>query len=270
MAVSNNITAILNFIIFLSSIPVIAAGIWLASKPDNECIQLLRWPVVVLGGLLLLGSLIGFIGAYCNRPGLLAVYLFFMAVLIILLLIVLIIAFTATRHDGGSHPVAGTRFQEYRLDGYSSWLRHHVTSSGSWPSVRKCLAVSNVCRQLNREFSSTEQFFATDISPLQSGCCKPPAACGYKYENPTTWENPENPTADPDCLLWSNERSGLCYDCDGCKAGLLENLRQEWRKANGVLVVAVVVLIFVYLVACAAYKNAQIQNISVRYKHGWI
>ena len=51
MAVSNSITAILNFIIFLSSIPVIAAGIWLASKPDNECIQLLRWPVVVLGGL---------------------------------------------------------------------------------------------------------------------------------------------------------------------------------------------------------------------------
>ncbi|KAL0558487.1 hypothetical protein IC582_003060 [Cucumis melo] len=167
MAVSNSITAILNFIIFLSSIPVIAAGIWLASKPDNECIQLLRWPVVVLGGLLLIGSLVGFIGAYCNRPGLLAVYLFFMAVLIILLLIVLIIAFTATRHNGGSHPVAGTRFQEYRLDGYSSWLRHHVTSSGSWPSVRTCLAVSDVCRKLNREFSSTEQYFATDISPLQ-------------------------------------------------------------------------------------------------------
>ncbi|XP_022973706.1 tetraspanin-2-like isoform X1 [Cucurbita maxima] len=269
MAVSNRITAILNFLIFLSSIPVIAAGIWLASKPDNECVQLLRWPVVVLGGLLLLVSLIGFVGAYCNRPGFLAVYLFCMALLILLLLILLVIAFTVTRPDG-SHPVAGSQFQEYRLDGYSSWLRNHVTSSGSWQNVRTCLAVSDVCPKLDRQFSSAHQFFAADISPLQSGCCKPPAACGYTYETPTTWVNPENPTSDPDCLMWSNERTRLCYDCSGCKAGLLGNLRQEWRKANAVLIVAVVVLIFVYLVACAAYKNAQIQNISVRYKHGWI
>ncbi|XP_022973715.1 tetraspanin-2-like isoform X2 [Cucurbita maxima] len=174
MAVSNRITAILNFLIFLSSIPVIAAGIWLASKPDNECVQLLRWPVVVLGGLLLLVSLIGFVGAYCNRPGFLAVYLFCMALLILLLLILLVIAFTVTRPDG-SHPVAGSQFQEYRLDGYSSWLRNHVTSSGSWQNVRTCLAVSDVCPKLDRQFSSAHQFFAADISPLQNwfhGICE--------------------------------------------------------------------------------------------------
>ena len=67
--VSNNITAVLNFIAFLCSIPIIAAGIWLASKPDNECIRELRWPVVILGVLILLVSLAGFVGAYWNKQG---------------------------------------------------------------------------------------------------------------------------------------------------------------------------------------------------------
>ena len=112
MGVSNSITAVLNFIAFLCSIPIIAAGTWLASKPDNECIHAFRWPVVTLGILTLLVSLAGapvvilgilillvsladFVGAYWNKQGLLAFYLFCMAILIALLLILLVFAFVA-------------------------------------------------------------------------------------------------------------------------------------------------------------------------------
>ena len=95
MGVSNSITAVLNFIAFLCSIPIIAAGTWLASKPDNECIHAFRWPVVILGILILLVSLAGFVGAYWNKQGLLAFYLFCMAILIALLLILLVFAFVA-------------------------------------------------------------------------------------------------------------------------------------------------------------------------------
>ncbi|XP_018845924.1 tetraspanin-2 [Juglans regia] len=269
MGVSNNITAILNFVALLASIPIIGAGIWLASKPDNECIHYFRWPVVILGVLILLVSLAGFVGAYWNRQGLLAFYLFCMAVLIALLLILLVFAFIVTRPDG-SYSVPSTGYREYRLDGFSAWLRDHVTNSGNWGKIRTCLADSDVCAKLTQNYITSDQFFAAHISPLQSGCCKPPTVCGYNYVNPTFWLNPVNPMGDPDCLLWNNDQSVLCYNCNSCRAGLLGNLRKEWRKANVVLIVAVVVLIWVYLIACSAFKNAQTEDLFRRYKQGWV
>lgn len=105
---------------------------------------------------------------------------------------------------------------------------------------------------------------------LQSGCCKPPTACGYNYVNPNLWINPVNPSADQDCFLWNNDQNILCYNCNSCRAGLLGNLRKEWRRANVILIVAVVVLIWVYVVACSAFKNAQTEELFRRYKQGWV
>jgi len=45
------------------------------------------------------------------------------------------------------------------------------------------------------------------------------------------WTNPVNTMADSDCNLWNNDQNQLCYNCNACKAGLLGNLRKEWRKA---------------------------------------
>uniref|UniRef100_A0A2P2J6R2 Senescence-associated family protein n=1 Tax=Rhizophora mucronata TaxID=61149 RepID=A0A2P2J6R2_RHIMU len=268
MGVANNITAVLNFIAFLCSIPIIAAGIWLASKPDNECIHLFRWPVVILGFLILIVSLAGFVGAYWYKETLLAFYLCCMAILIGVLLILLVFAFVVTRNDGG-YDVPGRSYKEYRLEGFSSWLRDHVVNSKNWQKISACLAESDVCAKMNQNYITADQFFMSEISPLQAGCCKPPAACGYSYVNPTQWINPTNPTADPDCYLWNNDQNRLCYNCDSCKAGLLGNLRKEWRKANIFLIVAVVVLIWVYIIACSAFRNAQTEDLFSRYKRGW-
>ncbi|KAK6248675.1 hypothetical protein QUC31_020240 [Theobroma cacao] len=286
MGVANNITAVLNFVALLCSIPIIAAGIWLASKPDNNCIHLFRWPVVLLGFLILLVSLAGFVGAYWYKETLLAFYLCCMAILIGLLLILLVFAFIVTRPDG-SYDVPGRGYKEYRLDGYSSWLRNHVVDSKSWNKIRACLADTDVCPKLTQQYITADQFFAAHITPLQatqimnqahvvcrgarpkSGCCKPPTICGYTYVNPTLWSNAASPTGDADCYLWSNDQSQLCYNCNSCKAGLLGNLRREWRKANIILIVAVVVLIWVYIIACSAFRNAQTEDLFSRYKRGW-
>ncbi|KAF9614007.1 hypothetical protein IFM89_014807 [Coptis chinensis] len=268
MALSNNITSCLNFIAILCSIPIIVAGIWLASKPDNECIHLFRWPVVILGILILLVALAGFVGAFWNRQGLLAFHLFCMAVLIVLLLILLILSFVVTRPDG-SYVVPGRGYKEYRLDGFSSWLRTHVTNSGNWGKIRTCLAESDVCSKLGQNYASADQFFSGHMSPLQSGCCKPPTICGYGYVNPTLWVNPTNPMGDPDCYLWTNDQTQLCFGCNACKAGVLGNLRKEWRKANVILIIALVVLIWVYVIGCSAFKNAQTEDLFRRYKQGW-
>jgi hypothetical protein len=60
--------------------------------------------VAILGGLLLLVVLVGFVGAHGNRQGLLAAYLFAMAALITLLLALLVFAFAVT-HGSRVYPV---------------------------------------------------------------------------------------------------------------------------------------------------------------------
>ncbi|KAH6806561.1 tetraspanin2 [Perilla frutescens var. frutescens] len=273
MAVSNNITAILNFVAMMCSFPIIAAGIWLASKPDNECIRWLRWPLVFLGVAFLLVSLAGFAGAYWKKEGLLAVYLVSMFTLIVLLLVLLVLAFVVTRPNG-AYAAPGVAFREYRLQGFSSWLRDHVTGSDNWGKIRACLADSQICPKLANNYISAPDFFASHLSPIQSGCCKPPVMCGFQYSNPTTWFGEPNIAAGggmtKDCSIWNNDPRQLCYSCDSCKAGLLGNLREEWRKANIVLIITVVVLIWVYLIACSAYKNAQTEQLFRRYKQGWV
>ncbi|KAL8136564.1 hypothetical protein V2J09_002565 [Rumex salicifolius] len=256
MGLSNNLTAALNFIALICSIPIIASGLWLSSQADNECVHLFRWPVVILGFLVFVVSVIGFMGAYMYKESLLALYLCCMAILIALLITLLVFALVVSRPDG-SYEVPGAGFREYRLNGFSSWLKEHVVSDDYWGRIRSCLADSGFCAKLSSSFVTANYFFISHISPLQSGCCKPPLVCGYQYVSPTTWVNPANPTADPDCSAWSNDARGLCYNCSSCRAGLLGNLRDEWRKANIILIVALVVLICVYVLACSAYRNAQ-------------
>ncbi|KAL1547748.1 tetraspanin-2-like [Salvia divinorum] len=259
MAMSNNITALVNFIALMCSIPIISAGIWLASKPDSECIRWLRWPLVFIGIAFLLVALTGFVGAYWKKEGLLGLYLVLMFMLIVLLLVLLVLAFVATR-PSGAYSVPGAAFREYRLAGFSAWLREHVTGDDNWAGIRACLAESRICPRLGGKYISAAEFFAAHLSPIESGCCKPPMVCGYQYAGPTNWNGAANIVADVDCAMWSNDPRQLCYNCESCKAGLLGNLRREWRKANVILIVTVVVLICLYVIACNAYKNAQLED----------
>ncbi|KAL6630089.1 hypothetical protein ACP70R_029854 [Stipagrostis hirtigluma subsp. patula] len=268
MAVSNNITACITLLALICAVPVIASGVWFASAQGEECARLARWPVAILGGLLLLAALAGFVGAYWNRRRLLAFYLFAMAALIVTLIVLLVLAFAVTR-GSGAYPVLGRAYDDYRLDGFSMWLRGYVSDDpGRWEKIKACLAVSDTCKKLARQapFLTADQFYQSHLSPLQSGCCKPPSVCGFSYVSPTVWTAPARATADPDCGLWSNDPAQLCYECESCKAGLLEALRDQWHKANIALVVATVALVFLYLVGCSAYKNAQAASIFRRYK----
>lgn len=105
--------------------------------------------------------------------------------------------------------------------------------------------------------------------PLQSGCCKPPTECGYTFVNPTYWISPINIAADMDCLKWNNDQNQLCYNCDSCKAGLLANLKREWRRADIILLITLIALICVYLIGCCAFRNAKTEDLFRRYKQGY-
>ena len=88
------------------------------------------------------------------------------------------------------------------------------------------------------------------IEWLQSGCCKPPTAC--------TYNNMETMVSqDPDCYRWNNAPTLLCYDCDSCKAAVLEDIRRTWHKLAVLIVIVLVFLIATYSIGCCAYQNTK-------------
>lgn len=167
MGLSNTITTILNFIVLLCSIPIIGAGIWLATKQSTSCIHGFRLPIIILGTLIFLVSLSGFAGVYWNRQCLLATYLVAMAILIVALLALLIFGFVVTRSDGG-YSVDRREYREYRLEGFSKYLRESVIGNGNWKRIMKCLEEKDVCNKLIDVYATPTSFFAAHLTPLQA------------------------------------------------------------------------------------------------------
>lgn len=106
----------------------------------------------------------------------------------------------------------------------------------------------------------------SDIGNEQSGCCKPPENCNFAYVSPTNWDkNSTSPSNNPDCTTWSNDQNALCYGCQSCKAGLLDNIKSDWKKVAVLNVIFLVFLIIVYSIGCCAFRNNREDNSWKRY-----
>ena len=166
MAMSNNVIGGINFVAMLLSIPIIGAGIWLASEDDNACVQILQWPVIVLGVLILVVAIAGFIGGFWRVSWLLVFYLISMLILIILLACLVVFVYMVTMRGSG-HPEPSRAFLEYRLDDYSGFLRLRVRSNFKWDKIRTCLSSTTLCAELNQTYRMAQDFFNAHITPLQ-------------------------------------------------------------------------------------------------------
>ncbi|KAI5071872.1 hypothetical protein GOP47_0014123 [Adiantum capillus-veneris] len=258
MALSNVLIIVLNTLTFILSIPIIAIG---AKHDSNDCYRFLQKPVIALGVFIMLMSIMGIVGAACKNRCLLWIYLVVMFLLIILLFIFTIFAFVVTNKTAGD--IVGNKgYKEYRLGDYSTWLRRQLEKASNWEKVENCIGEGKFCSDLAEDYpvskySSVTSFSQADISPIQSGCCIPPSACGCTYVNATFWSPCSNTTAGTDCADYSTDESKLCYGCDSCKAGVLQNITKEWRKIAIANIVVLVFLIIVYSVGCCAFRNAK-------------
>ncbi|GLJ14750.1 hypothetical protein SUGI_0239170 [Cryptomeria japonica] len=245
----SSIVVTLNFLTFLLSIPIISAGIWLAVREKSDCEYFLRWPVICLGVFLMFVSLVGFIAACFRVKWLLCLYLLVMFFLIVLLLCFTIVAFVVT-NKGAGHSVEKNGYKEYRLGDYSKWLQKQVEKSSNWNKIRSCIQDSKVCNNVTGESQKK-------LSAIQSGCCKPPTACGFHYDNVTHWNQHTGMKAskDSDCKIWSNDENKLCYDCNSCRAGVVASVKDDWQNIALVDVVVLIALVVVYSIGCCALKN---------------
>ncbi|KMZ63650.1 Tetraspanin-3 [Zostera marina] len=271
---SNAVVGFINFVTFLISIPILGAGIFLATKANTgECLRFLQWPLIIISIAIMIVSLAGFIGACYRKTWLLRAYLFFMFFILVALLVFIIFAFAVT-DKGSGHPVLGREYEEYSLDDYSGWLKDRVGGREYWSKISDCLRGAKVCKDMRRIVKippsstapatfvpeSADSFYTRKLSPIQSGCCKPPTSCGFLYMNETFW-NPAGSTSvaalggDIDCTRWSNDQQLLCYNCDSCKAGVLASVKKSWRKAAVISIAVLVISIIVYIIAIAAFRN---------------
>ncbi|KAL6520689.1 Tetraspanin-8 [Orobanche minor] len=261
---SNNLVGFLNIVTLLLSIPIIGGGIWLSKQANTECERFLDKPVIALGVFILVVSIAGLVGSCCRVSWLLWVYLLVMFLLIVLLFCFTIFAFVVT-NKGAGEAVSGRGYKEYRLGDYSNWLQNRVNDH--WPKVRSCLVDSKICqRLLEAESKPVEDFYKEHLSALQSGCCKPSDDCNFHYVSPTNWtRGPTSSTTNPDCTSWSNDPNMLCYNCGSCKAGLLDNIKSDWKRVAVINIVFLVFLIIVYSVGCCAFRNNREGNAWKRY-----
>ncbi|MQL81783.1 hypothetical protein Taro_014240 [Colocasia esculenta] len=243
---SNTVIGYLNLLTLLASIPIIGGGLWVA-RSSATCERFLQTPLLIIGFVVLLISLAGFVGACFNVPWALWFYLFGMLLLIAALLGLTVFGFAVTSRGGGVQ-VPGRVYREYHLEDYHPWLRARVADPGNWRSIRGCLVSSKACAKIAAW--TPLDYMERDLTPVQSGCCKPPTTCQYV-------EGSSLAAQEEDCYRWSNAAGALCYECGACRAGVLEQVRRDWHKVSVLNVVVLAFLVGVYSIGCCAFRNAR-------------
>ncbi|KAK7411177.1 hypothetical protein VNO78_02609 [Psophocarpus tetragonolobus] len=254
---SNSLVGCLNLLAFALSIPILVTGVWLSKQAQTECEKWLETPLMVLGAFLLIVSFLGLVGAWCRVTWLMWLYLFVMFLLILLMLAFTAFVFVIT-NKGAGKALSNRGYKEYRLGDYSNWLQNRVNDSDNWNRIQSCLKDARLCSDFHTKFKNdnVQQFYAENFGALQTGCCMPPDNCKFVYQGPTVWNRPEGGNhTNPDCNAWSNDPNVLCFSCESCKAGFLQNLKTEWKKVTIINIIFLVFLIIVYSVGCCAFRN---------------
>ncbi|XP_020590769.1 tetraspanin-8-like [Phalaenopsis equestris] len=265
--ISNSLTSFLNFLTLFISIPIIGIALWLHYQTASDCEQTLLWPIIITGLFLMVVALLGLVESCCNASCFLWTYLFVMFVMIVGLFCITVFSIVVA-NKGVGEAVSGKGYKEYKLGDYSNWLQNRVGDFQSWRRIKSCLIDARVCGGLQLlVFQNSNDLYSPALSSIQSGCCKPPLSCGYKQVNATTWKVPKSgPNSnDADCKTWSNDQNILCFDCSSCKAGVLANIKVQWRKIAIFNVCLLVFLIATYSIGCCALRNSCKDDQYLRY-----
>ncbi|XP_008655285.1 tetraspanin-6-like isoform X2 [Zea mays] len=248
---SNVMIGYLNLATLLASLPIIGAGLWLArgssSSSSTTCSSILQTPLLAVGFAALLVSLAGFVGACFHVAWALRLYLAAVALLVAFLLGLTAFGFAVTAGGGGAQ-VYGRPYREYRVTDYSAWLQKRMQDDRYWRPALACVVGSKACPKIQNW--TPMDYLQHDLTPIQSGCCKPPTACQYSGGMPVGAQ-------DEDCYRWNNAPDILCYRCDSCRAGVMEQVRQDWHKIFVLDVAVLAALVCICSCGCCAFRNAR-------------
>ncbi|XP_050229512.1 tetraspanin-8-like [Mercurialis annua] len=163
-----------------------------------------------------------------------------LAMLQILIMIILVMGYAmVVTHKGEGRVVPGKAYKEYdRGDFSKEFIRACSSGESQTGLMYDAAADSGVCTRFGEQFNHLNEleFYNTNLTPLQSGCCKPPSYCPYEFKNATIWKEKylRKYFFKKDCMYWINEGEktlldGYCFYCDSCMGAILFNIKSEWR-----------------------------------------
>uniref|UniRef100_A0A1D1ZG29 CD82 antigen n=1 Tax=Anthurium amnicola TaxID=1678845 RepID=A0A1D1ZG29_9ARAE len=245
----------INFLSMLLAVVIICFGVWMSTHHD-DCRKSLTLPVLGVGALILLISLIGFLGALKDITILLWIYLGMLCLILVATLVFTVLAFIIT-NGGSGHAAAGLRYKEYHLEDYSSWFLKQLNNTENWRRLKSCLVKSDDCNSLPKKYKTLKEYKLAELTPVEAGCCRPPSVCGYPPINASYYDLSFHPaSSSKDCKLYKNSHAVKCYSCNSCKAGVAQYMRIEWRVVAIFNVFLFFILSAVYFVGCCARRNA--------------
>lgn len=161
---SNMLVGYLNLATLLASIPIIGAGLWLAKGSTSTCSSILQTPLLIIGFIVLIVSLAGFVGACFHVAWALWLYLLAIMLLIAMLLGLTAFAFAVTAGGGGTQ-VPGRPYREYHTSEYSAWLKNHMEDMKYWQPALACVVGSKACAKI--ENWTPMDYVQHDLTPIQ-------------------------------------------------------------------------------------------------------
>lgn len=72
--------------------------------------------------------------------------------------------------------------------------------------------------------------------------------CNFTYVRPAVWNKPTNSTTftNADCDEWSNDPYVLCFNCQSCKDGFLQDINRIWKRVAIVNIIVIVSLLVLF------------------------
>ncbi|PWZ56174.1 Tetraspanin-10 [Zea mays] len=119
----------INFFTMILALLVVGFGFWMSTH-DDECRRTLTVPVIALGGVIFLISLVGFLGAWKNISCLLWTYLIMLFVVLVAIMVFTVLAFIIT-NSGSGHTVPGARCGFPALNASYFDLSYHPASANA-------------------------------------------------------------------------------------------------------------------------------------------
>lgn len=164
---------------------MIGFGVWMGTRHD-QCHRTLTVPVMCLGAVILVISLVGFVGALKNIIFLLWVYLVLLLLILVAILAFTVLAFIIT-NNGSGHAVSGIRFKEYHLQDYSIWFLKEINNTKNWARLKSCFLMSEDCNNLPKMYKTLKAFKSAELTPIEAGCCRPPSEAGVAQYMKSEW-----------------------------------------------------------------------------------
>nr|WDA42953.1 tetraspanin-15 [Fagopyrum tataricum] len=140
----------------------------------------------------------------------------------------------------------------HKLPASPVWFKLKIDRLDTWSDIKHCIYDTRVCDYLiTRSLTlKSYEFTNSKLSPLETGCCRPPGECEMEYVNATFWKRPLNYNfardTSPyyaDCDTWENNSTSMCFDCQSCKDAFFWTIESKWQRL-GVFIAVMSIFLF--------------------------